>query len=179
MGNPGPRYAYSRHNVGFRCLDELAARLSISLQRRAFDAQLGSGVLDGEKLLLAKPQTFMNLSGQSVWPLLRFYGLSAADLTVVFDDMDLPLGRLRVRERGTSGGHRGMASIIASLGTQEFARVRIGVGRPPGDDAAGFVLGRFAPGEEETLRQVVERAADAVETIVREGTAAAMNRFNA
>jgi PTH1 family peptidyl-tRNA hydrolase len=178
LGNPGRRYEDSRHNVGFRCLDELARRLGIGLSRRAFEAQVGSGLLGNGRVLLAKPQTYMNLSGESVVPLLRYYGLGPADLVVVFDDMDLPFGKLRVRERGSSGGHRGMTSIISTLGTDEFPRVRIGIGRPPGDDAAGFVLGRFGPGEQTALAEVIARAADAVESIVREGTAAAMNRHN-
>jgi PTH1 family peptidyl-tRNA hydrolase len=110
--------------------------------------------------------------------LLRYYGLAPAELVVVYDDLDLPFGRLRVRERGSSGGHRGVTSIIDSLGTGDFPRVRIGIGRPPGDDAASFVLGRFGPGETTVLADMVGRAADAVETIVLEGIAVAMNRYN-
>ncbi|MHB1005797.1 MAG: aminoacyl-tRNA hydrolase [Chloroflexota bacterium] len=178
LGNPGRRYADSRHNVGFRCVDELARRLSINLTRQSYSAYVGGGFLGSEKVLLAKPQTYMNASGESVWPLLRYYGLSPADLVVVFDDMDLPFGRLRVRERGSAGGHRGMLSIIGSLGTEEFPRVRVGIGRPPGE-AKDYVLGRFSPAEAKELAEVVERAADAVETLVREGIAATMNTYNA
>lgn len=179
LGNPGARYAESRHNVGFRCVDELARRLGIALSRRSFNAHLGTGLVGAEKVILAKPQTYMNLSGESVAPLLLYYGLAAADLIVVYDDLDLPYGRLRVRERGSSGGHRGMDSIIRALGSDDFPRVRIGIGRPPGDDAAGYVLGRFGADEAKVLPEVICRAADAVETIIREGPAAAMNRFNA
>src|SRR5690606_29499364 len=131
------------------CLDELARRLGVTSWRRSFNAFVAAGQCEGRRLLLAKPQTYMNLSGHAVAPPMRYYGLFPRDLMVIYDDMDLPLGRLRLRERGSSGGHKGMISIIAALGTEEFARLRIGIGRPPAVDAADYVLGRFGPAEED------------------------------
>ncbi|MCL4466639.1 MAG: aminoacyl-tRNA hydrolase [Chloroflexi bacterium] len=178
LGNPGRQYERSRHNVGFRCLDLVAGRLGVGFTRRGFNSLLATGVLGGQRVLLAKPQTYMNLSGQAVGALTRYYGLRPAIVLVIYDDMDLPLGRLRVRERGSSGGHRGLQSIIDDLGTQEFPRLRIGIGRSDTIAGAAYVLGRFAPEEETVLAETVARAADAVEVALSEGPAAAMNRFN-
>ncbi len=179
LGNPGRRYEQSRHNVGFRCLDELARRWGAVSWRHAFAALVGTAYHEGRRLLLAKPQTFMNLSGEAVAPLLRYYGLTPGDMLVVYDDMDLPLGRIRIRQHGSSGGHRGVESIIAALGTNQFPRLRIGIGRSAEIEAIDYVLGRFSEAEEPILAAVLTRAADAVETIMRDGLAAAMNRYNA
>lgn len=179
LGNPGARYQDSRHNVGFRCADEVARRHQAVFSRQLFDARIAWVDIAGKRVLLAKPQTYMNLSGRSVAPLLRYFGLAPAGLLVVYDDMDLPLGRIRVREQGSAGGHNGMKSIIAALGTQDFARVRIGIGPSGAQDAADYVLGRFTPDEAPLVVGALERAADAVEVVVAEGVATAMNRFNA
>jgi peptidyl-tRNA hydrolase, PTH1 family len=179
LGNPGRQYERSRHNVGFRCLDLLAERLNVRFTRRGFHSQLTTGLLGGERVLLAKPQTFMNLSGQAVGAIVRYYGSRADRLIVVSDDMDLPLGRLRLRERGSSGGHKGLQSIIAELGTQEFPRLRIGIGKSEVVPGAAYVLGRFAPEEETVLTETIARAADAIAVAVAEGLATAMNRYNA
>ncbi len=179
LGNPGRRYELSRHNVGFRCLDELARRWGVAAWRRAFGALVGAGYFESRRLLLAKPQTFMNLSGEAVGPLLRYFGLVPGEMLVIYDDMDLPLGKLRIRLHGSSGGHRGVESIIAALGTNQFPRLRIGIGRGAGLEAADYVLGRFGEAEEPVVAEALTRAADAVEMIVRDGLAAAMNRYNA
>lgn len=179
LGNPGREYEASRHNVGFRCLDELAARHHIDLSRRAFKSLVGSGDIAGERVILAKPQTYMNLSGEAVAPLARYYGIPLEHLLVIYDDMDLPLGRIRLRERGSSGGHNGLNSIIAHVGSDQFPRLRIGIGRPLRATARDFVLSRFDKEEEAIAEESVKRAADAVEMVLREGIAAAMNTFNA
>lgn len=179
LGNPGRQYARSRHNVGFRCLDLVAERLGAKFSRRAFNAYLAMAQRGGAKVLLAKPQTFMNLSGESVGRIAHYYGLAPERLLVIYDDMDLPLGRIRIRESGSSGGHKGMQSIIHALGTDAFPRLRIGIGRSAIVEGASYVLGRFAPEEEGALVEVLRRAADAVEVILTEGPAVAMNRYNA
>ena len=130
LGNPGPHYAHNRHNVGYQCLERIAREHSMDFSKVMFKAYVASGQIAGEKVLLAKPLTFMNLSGQAARPLFRWYRVALPDLLVVYDDLDLPTGKIRLRKKGGSGGHKGMASIIEMLGTQDFARLRIGIGRP-------------------------------------------------
>ncbi|TYO96970.1 aminoacyl-tRNA hydrolase [Desulfallas thermosapovorans] len=180
LGNPGPRYALTRHNAGFMAVDRLAKRLETPVDRIFFNSLVGQGVLAGEKIILAKPQTYMNLSGQAVVALLNWYKLAPADLIVIYDDLDLPPGRLRIRDRGSAGGHRGMASIISLLGTGDFIRVRIGIGRPPvpGPEVADWVLARPAPEDMEAICRVLETVPGVVEEIVRAGVVSAMNKFN-
>lgn len=177
LGNPGSRYEKTRHNVGFRVIDALAGRWRIDMQRQKFSAAIGDGVIAGERSVLLKPLTFMNLSGQSVQAALAFYKLPVDELLVISDDLDLPTGRLRVRSSGSSGGQRGLESIIAMLGTEAFARVRIGIGRPA-FDAAGYVLSEFSPEETDDAEAGVRRAADAAECWLTDGVTATMNRFN-
>lgn len=179
LGNPGRQYVHSRHNVGFRCLDVVAQRLASTFSRRAANAVLATAKVAGVKVLLAKPQTLMNFSGEAVGRLVHYYGLSLERLLVIYDDMDLPLGRIRIREGGSSGGHRGMQSIIETLATDAFPRMRLGIGRSAAVGGARYVLGRFAVEEEAPLAEVLTRAADAVEAILAEGVAVAMNRYNA
>ncbi|MHB1131309.1 MAG: aminoacyl-tRNA hydrolase [Chloroflexota bacterium] len=179
LGNPGRQYECSRHNIGFCCLDLLASRLGIRFGRRSFNAQLASGFIGEQRVLLAKPQTYMNLSGNAAGRLTAYYGLAATEMLVVYDDMDLPLGKLRIRARGSSGGHRGVQSIIGALGTNEFPRIRVGIGRSDRLDGADYVLGRFAAEDQPLLEDILGRAADAVAVVVSEGTAEAMNRYNA
>ena len=176
LGNPGRRYRGTRHNVGWEVVDRLARRFGIQLEEEA-EALVGRGTIAGCPVLLAKPQTYMNESGRAVRALVRRYGLAPQDLLIVYDDVDLPVGAIRIRPRGSAGGHHGMASVIEALGTQEIPRVRIGIGRPPGDTAE-YVLSRFSPEERPVVEEAVERAADAVETILREGIEVAMGRFN-
>jgi PTH1 family peptidyl-tRNA hydrolase len=187
LGNPGARYERTRHNAGFMVIDELAARTRAA-GRVERDAWLAETTLAGEPALLVKPQSFMNLSGEPVARLLAEASASPADLVVVVDDVALPLGRIRVRPSGSDGGHNGLLSLITSLETDAFARVRIGVGqeameaeleaKPDSVPLRDFVLGDFLPDELPRLREVIGLAADAVSCLLEEGAAAAMNRFN-
>jgi len=181
LGNPGPEYEDTPHNVGFDVVALLAERLAAEWRRSTrFQARLARCERGGETWLLVQPQTFMNLSGTSVAPLLRYHGGGPENLVVVLDDVDLPLGRMRIRPDGGSGGHRGLASVIEAVGTESFARVRLGVGRDR--TAAGglveHVLGRFDTASRQTAQRMVATAADAVECLVEKGLAEAMNRFN-
>lgn len=179
LGNPGSKYEGSRHNIGFLVIDRLAQRRAIGLDRSACDALIGLGRSDEEALLLAKPQTFMNRSGVAVAALLQQYGASAADLVVIYDDLDLPLGRLRIRSQGSAGGHRGVSSIIEHLGDLTFPRIRVGIGRPPeGMAVIDYVLSRFTDAEAEDLAKTVERAADAVDCLLQDGIKPAMDVYN-
>ncbi len=179
LGNPGREYRATRHNVGFMVVDSLAQAWQIRMMRVQAKAIIGSGVVAGNKVVLAKPQTYMNLSGESVVPLMRFYKIASSCLMVVHDDLDLPPGTLRLRPGGGAGGQKGVASIIQRLNGQDFARLRIGIGRPPGQmDAAAFVLQGFSAAEQELMNLVLDRSVKAAETFVSEGLDAAMNRFN-
>ena len=179
LGNPGPEYENTRHNVGFRVVDELASRQHETFARGPTQALIARVRTLGSGAMLAKPLTFMNLSGRAVAELCRYFRIEVVDLLVVTDDVNLPLGRLRARGRGSAGGHNGLASVHASLGTTEYARLRVGVGR--GDqrrDLADHVLSRFMREEETAVTEMVGRAADAVETFVTEGLDRMMNRYN-
>ena len=159
LGNPGREYAVTRHNLGFMVIDEIARRLRVGNRRSRFRAELIEGFDGAERLVLVKPQTYMNLSGTSVAEALRWYKIPVSDLLVVADDIDLPFSTLRLRPKGGSGGHNGLKSVLAELGTDEFARLRLGIGRGRGE-ATGQVLGRFNPNEAQVLPDVVRDAAD-------------------
>jgi len=180
LGNPGERYARTRHNVGFRSVETLAERHSLTFRQQRANSQLAEGIIHGQWVVLVKPQTYMNLSGQAVSALRNWYKIDPAhELLVIYDDLDLPFARIRIRERGSAGTHNGMRSIVAQLGTTEFPRLRVGIGQPPGKmDAADYVLSRFTPEEEAVLPDVLARVADAVDVILREGLITAMNRYN-
>lgn len=179
LGNPGDQYRHTRHNFGFMVIDRLAEKLAVSLKKVKFKALLAESKLDGQALILAKPMTFMNASGRAVGPLLRFFKVPPDHLLIVHDDLDLPLGSLRLRPTGSSGGQRGVASIIATLGTQDFPRLRLGISRPPGQmDPVAYVLQNFTPAEAELKEMVLNQAADAALTFIREGMQAAMNQYN-
>lgn len=178
LGNPGPEYAGTRHNVGFLVVSELAGRLGAGAARRAHRAELAEAFVGGRKLILARPQTMMNLSGESVSAIMRYYRFGVEDLLVLYDDVDLPFGRIRLRPDGSAGGHNGVRSLIHSLASSSFARVRVGVGRPPRGDAISHVLGRWTKEERESLPAVVSEAADAVEAVLCDGLLAAMNLYN-
>ena len=180
LGNPGSGYARSRHNVGFRCVDRLAHDHGLAFTRKKPDYQMAEGEVAGENVLLMKPRTFMNESGRAVGPVAHFYHLALGDVMVVYDDLDLPLGKLRIRPGGSSAGHRGVQSIIGALGGDAFPRLRVGVGRPEasGRDAVGHVLGDFNAAEEKVMAEAVARASEALLTVIRDGLDAAMNRFN-
>lgn len=182
LGNPGETYARTPHNLGFLALDALCAQLGAEWKfERRFNAQVAKVLRKGETLWLVKPQTFMNLSGESVGPFLKYYGATADDLLVLSDDCDLPPGRLRLRPSGSAGGHNGLKSIIAHLGTEAFARLRLGAGRRAGERRGliDFVLHRFSPEEAEEAAQTAELAAQAALCWVDYGTAEAQNRYNA
>lgn len=179
LGNPGKRYEGTRHNVGFLVVDWIAAQSKIAIDSKHCGAVVGEGVLEGEKILLVKPQTYMNRSGEPVADLAREYGLGSEDLVVINDDLDLPFGRIRIRPNGSAGGHRGLLSIAENLAGAPFERVRIGIGRPPeGMDAAQYVLEPFDEFESKQLGQVVSRAAESVGCIVRDGIDRAMATYN-
>ena len=180
LGNPGREYSASRHNVGFRVVEALARAHGLAFSRRqgtrSFVAQ---GMAAGSPLVLAKPQTFMNLSGKAVGSLVRLLGVLPERLLVIYDDLDLPLGRVRLRPDGSSGGHKGMRSIIEALGTQAFPRLRVGIDRPPGSmDPAEYVLLPFAPQELSLVAEAIQTAADAVECWLSAGIVDAMGRYN-
>lgn len=179
LGNPGRTYALTRHNVGFMVADEFSASHHMSFSRQKFKAEIASGSVAGEQVILAKPQTFMNLSGDAVGPLVRFYDIPLSDLLVIYDDVDIPFGRMRLRPSGTSGGHKGMKSIIASLGTDEFPRLRIGIGRETVPvELADYVLSEFSPEEKAELAEIRGKACRAVEAVIINSLEMAMNQFN-
>jgi peptidyl-tRNA hydrolase, PTH1 family len=179
LGNPGREYRDTRHNVGFMFIDRLCAASGIKLSRLQSKALIGTGQWIGHKVVLAKPQTFMNLSGQPVSSLLRFYKTPLSQILVVHDDIDLPVGTIRIRPDGGSGGQRGLASIIQQLGTQDFPRLRIGVGRPPGQrDAADYVLKNFSAFDLEIIPQVLDRAVEAARVFLQDGLDKAMTQYN-
>lgn len=180
LGNPGRKYAGTRHNVGFDVLAQIALSQSAPAPRNSFDAEIVEVSLDAERTLLAAPQTYMNLSGRSVRQILDFYKTSRTDLLVVCDDLNLPVGRLRLRRSGSAGGQKGLQSIIDHLGGEDFARLRIGIGRPPDRmDASAYVLQRFAASERDAIQAAVIDAANAAELWATLGPDAAMNRVNA
>ncbi len=184
LGNPGPEFAGTRHNVGWMCVERLARLVGVSFDRYQFRAQLAFWDDDGRKVVLVKPLTFMNRSGEAVGPLVSFYKVSLDRLMVVYDDLDLPPGRIRIRPKGGAGGHHGMESIIEKLGSSDLPRLRIGIGRPPGPRAydpevvARYVLSPFSAAERPLIDAALDRAVEALTVWVREGIEAAMNRFN-
>lgn len=179
LGNPGREYRDTRHNIGFMVIDQLCKEMGVSMTRVQSRALVAVGKLEGQKVILAKPQTFMNLSGQAVGGLMRFYKTPLDQVMVAHDDLDLPLGTLRLRPGGGSAGQKGMESIIRHLSTQNFARLRMGIDRPPGQmEPAAYVLQHFTRAEQDVVGLVLDRAVAAVRTFVREGLDAAMNQYN-
>lgn len=180
LGNPGRRYRLTRHNVGWEVISRLARRARIAVDDEDGFSEVGRGSIGGTRVILARPQTYVNVSGEAVRDLRRRHRLRPQDILVVVDDLDLPLGRLRLRARGSDGGHNGLKSIIAALGSTEFPRLRVGIGRPPaGVDPADHVLTRFTPDEQAAIDTALDRAAEAIEAVVAEGLERAMSRFNA
>ena len=178
LGNPGQRYAQTRHNVGFRVCEKLCARLATSWSGEKFSSRLAEARPSQGKVTLLEPQTFMNLSGQAVSAAVGFYRLDLAEVLVICDDFNLPLGQLRLRTGGSHGGHNGLRSIIELLGTEEFPRLRLGVGPVEEMDAVDFCLAKFRPGEEGQVEEMATRAADAAQVWLEAGIGEAMNRFN-
>ena len=179
LGNPSKQYEGTRHNAGFMTLDVLADRYNIDISEKKHKALCGKGVIEGNKVVLLKPQTFMNLSGESVSAAADFYKVAPEEIIVIYDDISLEPGQLRVRKKGSAGGHNGMKNIIAHLGTQDFPRIRVGVGeKPAGMDLADYVLGRFSKGERELLEEAFKEGAQAAVAILCDGIESAMNQFN-
>ena len=181
LGNPGEAYARTRHNVGFRCVGRFARLQGIRIDRQQCRARVGTGKIDGDEVVVAKPRTFMNASGESVHLLVKKFEVSLHDLLVVHDDIDLPLGKIRLRQGGGSGGHKGMDSIIASLSSQDFPRIRIGIGRPEGEEeeeTIAHVLGAFSAQESKIIDETIPKVVEALRCFLIEGVEAAMNKYN-
>jgi PTH1 family peptidyl-tRNA hydrolase len=179
LGNPGNKYDNTRHNVGFDAVDLLAHLNDISISKVKFKALMGEGNIEGKRVILVKPQTFMNLSGESIREVLEWYKIPVGNIIIMFDDIDLELGKIRIRSKGSSGTHNGMRNILYQIQSDEFPRVRIGIGRPPeGWNLADYVLSKFSPSERSTINDSIKNTAEAVSTILKSGVDAAMNKFN-
>ncbi|PLT30870.1 aminoacyl-tRNA hydrolase [Peribacillus deserti] len=179
LGNPGKQFDGTRHNIGFDVIDALSDKWNIPLDQAKHKGLLGTGMVNGEKVLLLKPLTYMNLSGESISAVLNFYKLSHEDIVVIYDDLDLPPGKLRLRQKGSAGGHNGIKSTIAHLGTQEFNRIRVGVGRPTDKRSVpDFVLSRFTKDEQELMSKVVDICGKACENWLEADFLIVMNKFN-
>ena len=180
LGNPGRKYVGTRHNMGFEALDAVAAKYNISIKKSKFNALYGEGSIEGEKVILVKPQTFMNLSGESIREFKAWHKVEPSQIIIIYDDVSLPVGKMRIRPKGSAGGHNGIKSIIYQLNTEEFPRIKIGVGSPenPGFVLADYVLGRFTKAEVKELIPMAIKTADAVGEIIRNGVEKAMSAFN-
>lgn len=179
LGNPGREYKDTRHNFGFMLIDRIAVRLNARGMKVQSKAIISNAMYEDHKLILAKPQTFMNLSGQSVQGLVHFYKISLTNMMVLSDDLDIPFGTIRIRAEGGPGGQRGLLSVIERLGTKDFPRLRLGIGRPPGKmDPANFILQNFSRDEMKIISETLDRGADAVLEFVKNGLDMAMNKFN-
>ena len=180
IGNPGSTYDKTRHNIGFDVIDELADRFGMPLSQSKFNGVYSIVHKSGKKIILLKPLTYMNLSGESIRPIMDYYDIEVEDLLVIYDDLDLPIGKIRLRQKGSPGGHNGIKSTIAHLGTQSFNRIRIGINRPPaGMKVTDYVLGRFTQEERQDMQAVIEECADACEDWLDKPFLEVMNGFNA
>ena len=179
LGNIGPEFHRTRHNVGFMTLDALADKYNIDVREKAFKGLIGKGVIEGNKVILVKPQTYMNLSGESVRALMDYYKLTTDEIVIIYDDISMPVGQVRIRPKGSAGGHNGIKSIIAHLGTQEFPRIKIGVGaKPENGDLVKHVLGRFSKEDDAKIRDVFALAEEGLLAILQEDVKTAMNAVN-
>lgn len=178
LGNPGDAYVKTRHNAGFMVLDEVAESFSISIEKRKFDALFGRGLIEDFEVILAKPMAFMNLSGIPVQKILNYFKIPFENMLVIHDDIDLAFGRLQIKENGGHGGHKGLKSIIETVGSSNFVRLRIGIGRSENIGVANYVLGKFSPNEKKLLDRITKRARDAVVATTCKGAKEAMNIFN-
>lgn len=177
LGNPGIQYENTRHNIGFKVIDNIAKEYNIEINRQKFKGVYGEGFINGEKVILLKPTTYMNLSGESIREVVDFYKLTCEDIVVIYDDISLDIGRLRIREKGSAGGHNGIKSIIAHLGTDVFPRIKVGVGQP-NVDLVNYVLGKFTDEEMEVLSESIDASTKAVSEIIKYDVNTAMNKFN-
>jgi len=179
LGNPGKTYAHNRHNIGFRCINHLARVHSISVKQHQCQAQLGTGKIAGKEVVLARPRTFMNLSGKSVKSLMHRFKTIPGDIVIIHDDLDLPLGKIRFYTGGGSGGHKGIESVIDHLESRDFLRIRVGIGRPPeGEDTVDYVLSDFRPEENPEVENTIVRVSEATLCLLMEGVVAAMDKYN-
>lgn len=179
LGNPGKEYEKTRHNTGFITLDKLAYKYNIDINKEKFKAIVGSGIIEGEKVVLVKPQTFMNLSGEAVYEVLDFYKEDVKNVIAIFDDIDLPVGSIRIKDKGSAGTHNGVKSLVKELGSKEFKRVKIGIGKPSGNiDLIGHVLGKFSSEEFSVIEKSADNAVDAISLILKDGILKAMNEYN-
>ncbi|NME82344.1 aminoacyl-tRNA hydrolase [Clostridium sp. SM-530-WT-3G] len=177
LGNPGAQYENTRHNIGFKVIDNIAKEYNIEINRQKFKGVYGEGFINGEKVILLKPSTYMNLSGESIREVVDFYKLTNEDVIVIYDDISLDVGRLRIREKGSAGGHNGIKSIIAHLGTDVFPRIKVGVGQPD-VDLVNYVLGKFSDKEMEVLSESIDASTKAVGEMIKDDVKTAMNKFN-
>lgn len=177
LGNPEEKYDNTRHNIGFEAIDYIAKKYNIDINRKKFKGEYGEGFIENEKVILMKPTTYMNLSGECVREVIDFYKLTNEDILVIYDDISLDLGKIRIRRKGSAGGHNGIKSIIAHVGSDEFSRIKIGIGQPKGD-LVNYVLGKFSKEEKEVLEEVLEVSKLATDTIIREDINSAMNKYN-
>ncbi|MBP2242586.1 PTH1 family peptidyl-tRNA hydrolase [Cytobacillus eiseniae] len=179
LGNPGKQYEKTRHNIGFEVVDRLAERLNIPLNQAKFQGVYGVGQVNREKVFLLKPLTYMNLSGESIAAIMDYFQIEDEELVVIYDDLDLPVGKIRLRQKGSAGGHNGIKSTIAHLATQEFNRIRVGIDRPPsGMKVPDYVLGRFTKEEQEAMGEVIEKCANACEDWISKPFLQIMNEYN-
>ncbi len=180
LGNPGRKYTGTRHNMGFEALDAVAAKYDIDIKKSKFNALYGEGTIEGEKVVLIKPQTFMNLSGDAIREFKNWYKVDNSQIIIIYDDVSLPVGKMRIRKKGSAGGHNGMKSIIYQLNSDEFPRIKLGVGSPENleFDLADYVLGKFSKNETKVLVQTAINTADAVGEIIKNGCEKAMSKFN-
>ncbi len=180
LGNPGRKYVGTRHNMGFEALDAVAAKYNIDIKKAKFNALYGEGNIEGEKVVLVKPQTFMNLSGESIREFKSWYKAENSQIIIIYDDVSLPVGKMRIRPKGSAGGHNGMKSIIYQINSDLFPRIKIGVGSPdnPDFDLADYVLGKFTKAEVKELIPIAVKAAEAVGEIIKNGIEKAMTKFN-
>ena len=179
LGNPGSRYDNTRHNVGFETIDVISGKYGIKIAKLRHKALLGDGDIEGHRVLLVKPQTFMNLSGESVRDIVDWYKVPTSNIIIIYDDIDIPIGKIRVRPKGSSGTHNGMRSVIYQLQSDEFPRIRIGIGKPPeGWDLADYVLSKFSGDDAKIIQESISKAAEAAVAVIKCGIDAAMNAFN-
>lgn len=179
LGNPGDEYSKTRHNMGFITIDKIANEFNINVNKKKFDALYGEGIIEGKKVLLLKPQTYMNLSGKSIIQFVKFYKINLEDIFIIFDDADIDIGKIKVRKRGSAGSHNGMKSVIEELKSEEFARIRIGIGKPQyKDDMINYVLGAIPEDEVKLLDEATTKAKDAILSAFKIGVDKTMNKFN-
>lgn len=179
LGNPGKEYEKTRHNTGFMVLDKISEKFNIEIKKEKNKALIGTGEINGERVMLVKPQTFMNLSGEAIRPIIDFYKEDIENVIVIFDDIDLEIGKIRIKERGSAGTHNGMKSVVAHLGTEKFNRIKVGIGKPNENvDLIGHVLGKFSDDEFKTLENSINNAVEATIMLVKNEVSKAMNRFN-